>query len=215
MRSRTLVLAVALLAASCAGRGPVAVPGSGPLQAPGSIAASVIVLTAESPEYVRADVAAAVKPAGEGNVYRAMVVQLTRDILVYRMWNGPASVDANGRTNRIGSWWTYDVPRGAQRDYRRSYEICTVWNTLAFVATCTLKKGAVVAIGPGNSVSARTCGDPTGREAYPPNDRNWQLYLSKAFERIGPGKELECPDVAEDYEAEPSNLARRKTPAGR
>jgi hypothetical protein len=85
---------------------------------------------------------------------------------------------------------------------------------LTFVATCTLKQGAVVAIGPGNSVSAKTCGDTTGREIYAANDRNWQLYLSKAFERIGPGKELECPDQAADYEADPSNLAKRK-PASR
>jgi hypothetical protein len=142
-----------------------------------------------------------------------MVIRTTDDIQVFRMWNGPAKVDGNGRTNRIGSWWTYDAPRGNVREYRRDYEICLAWNDLTWVATCTLKKGSVVAIGPGNSVSAATCADKTGRESYPPNNRDWQLYVARAFERIGPDKELACPDQSADYEADQQNLSRRKTPA--
>ena len=184
-----------------------------PLAAPASIAASVLVLTPDSPEYALAGIDRAVRPPGGGNVSRAMVVQLTRDMPVYRMWDGPERARVKGESNRIGSWWTYDAPRGNQRDYRRNYAVCVVWNALNYVANCTLRKGAVVAIGPGNSVSAQTCKDATGRESYPANERHWQLYVSEISARIGPGKELECPDEAQDYQADPANLARRKTPA--
>ena len=56
-----------------------------------------------------------------------------------------------------------------------------------------------MAIGPGNSVSAATCQDPSGKERYPASPRQWQVYVSRAFARIGPDKELECPGEALDY----------------
>jgi hypothetical protein len=213
---RSLALLVSLIAAlslACGQPAAPALPGSlPPLTLPSQLVGRAEVLPVDAPGYERADLGTAVRPPGDGNVSRAMVIRLTEDVPVFRMWNGPAKVDANGRTNRIGSWWTYDAPQGNVREYRKDYEICVAWNDLAWVATCTLKKGAVVAIGPGNSVSAATCGDKTGKENYPPNNRDWQLYVARAFERIGPGKELECPDPSADYEANQRNLAKRKNP---
>jgi hypothetical protein len=206
-----VALLVTVLLASCA-RNP-AVTTAAPaarLRLPPVLAFSAEALAPGAPGYARADVQSAVKAPGEGNVSRAMVIQLTQDIHVFRLWSGPDKKDANGRTNRIGSWWTYDPPRGAATQYRVDYEICRAWNDLTFVATCTLKEGAIVAIGPGNSVSADTCGDKAGQEHYPANEQHWQLYVSRAFERVGPDnnvKELDCPDASRDYEADPRNLA--------
>jgi hypothetical protein len=205
---------IAALSLACGQRISPAVPGSlPPLTLPPQLVGRAEVLAAGAPDYVRADVGTAVRPPGDGNVSRAIVIRLTEDMRVFRMWNGPSKLDASGRTNRIGSWWTYDAPRGSVREYRKDYEICVGWNDLAWVAACTLKKGAVVAIGPGNSVSAATCGDLTGKESYPSNNRDWQLYVARAFERVGPDKELECPDPSADYEADQRNLSRRKAPS--
>ncbi|MEY8688927.1 MAG: hypothetical protein AB9M53_03485, partial [Leptothrix sp. (in: b-proteobacteria)] len=72
---------------------------------------------------------------------------------------------------------------------------------------CTLKAGAVVAIGPGQSVSAETCGDPTGKEQFPANGRDWQLYVDKPWARAA---ELACPADTADYQADPANIAVAK-----
>ena len=210
LRARnTAALLAAILLASCA-RNPAVTTASPtvPLRLPAVLASSAEALPPGAPGFARADVQSAVKAHGQGNVSRAMVIQLTQDIHVFRLWSGPEKKDANGRTNRIGSWWTYDPPRGAVDQYRVDYEICRAWNDLSWVATCTLRKGTIVAIGPGNSVSAETCGDSTGKEHYPANEQHWQLYVYRAFERIGPDKELDCPDESRDYEADPRDLAR-------
>src|SRR5262249_55391113 len=136
-----------------------------------------------------------------------IVVRLTQDLTVFRMWNGPAKKDANGRTNRLGQWWAYDAPHGTQQQYRSDYEICLAWNDLTYVAKCTLKKGAVVAIGPGNSVSPKTCSDPRGKETYPANPRAWQVWISKVWARA---PEFECPAETVDYEADPSDVSHPK-----
>ena len=51
--------------------------------------------------------------------------------------------------------------------FRRRYEVCEKWDTLRWVAQCTLRRGSVVVIGPGQSVSAQTCEKPG--ESYPAN----------------------------------------------
>jgi len=115
--------------------------------------------------------------------------------------------DPAGRTNRVGQWWTFDVPSGTQQQYRRRYEICTPWNTLGYIVQCTLRRGAIVAIGPGNSVSASTCGN--GAEAYPPNQHDWQVFIHEAWNRTeGNSPELSCPPDSADKRADPTDLHR-------
>lgn len=177
------------------------------LSLPAQLAGKAAVLAATDPDYPRAVVTSAVKPAGMGGVTEALVVKITQDIPVYRMWNGPAKLDTRGNTNRLGGWWSYDAPKGTVADYRANYEICMGWNDLSWVATCTLKAGAVVAIGPGQSVSPETCGDPTGKESYAVNTRDWQLYLDKPWARAA---ELVCPPDTADYAADPANIAQKK-----
>ena len=175
------------------------------LSLPEKMVGKAEVLKVDDPDYARAEVGNAIKPAGMGGVSNALVVRLTQDILVYRMWSGPDKKDLRGNTNRLGSWWSYSAPSDSVARYRKDYEICRSWNDLIWIATCTLKKGAVVAIGPGQSVSAATCGDSTGHEQYPANFQHWQTYVDKPWTR---NAELVCPPEASDYVADPEDIAK-------
>lgn len=204
MKTRWSLILLALFALS----GPLAAADDCCLALPASLDGKAEVLQPGDADYARADVAGAVKPAGDGGITAALVVKLTQDVPVYRMWNGPDKVDANGYTNRIGQWWSYDAPSGTQAEYREHYDICDGWNDLTWMATCTLKAGSVVAIGPGQSVSAETCGDPTGKESYPANPEYWQTWIAKAWAR---GDELSCPPASDDYKADPNDIAKPAT----
>jgi hypothetical protein len=197
--NRFTALALMLLAAGTAS--------AQQLTLPEKLVGKAVVLNADDPDYARAAVASAVKPAGQGGVSAALVVRITQDIPVYRMWNGPAKKDARGNTNRLGGWWSYDAPKGPVETYRSDYEICVSWNDLTWVASCTLRAGAVVAIGPGQSVSAETCGDPTGKESYPANAVGWQTFVATPWNR---STELACPPDTNDYAADPANISKSK-----
>lgn len=186
---------------------------AGPITLPALLTGKAVVLASSEADHARGDLAGALKQAGEGGLSEALVVRLTADIPVYRMWSGPEKKDSRGNTNRVGQWWSYDAPTGTQASYRTAYEICEDWNELTWVVTCTLKAGAVVTIGPGQSVSAATCGDETGKEEYPANSNNWQVFVSKAWTRLGPDKELDCPDEARDYVADVADISRPAAPA--
>jgi hypothetical protein len=176
------------------------------LSLPAALAGKAVVLAPTDADYARAVVTSAIKPAGQGGVSEALVIKLTQDIPVWRMWNGPAKLDAYGRTNRIGGWWAYDAPKGSAAQYRSNYEICKNWNDLTWVAKCTLAKGSVVAIGPGQSVSDATCG--VSGESYAANTKDWQTYIDKPWART---TELVCKtDLSEDYEANQTNISAKK-----
>ena len=208
MQLRHLVLAALLASTACAQPQIRPETPKPTLSLPTALSGKAELLGPTDADYARAAVGSAVRPAGKGGVSDAIVVRMTQDIAVYRMWNGPARKDASGNTNRLGSWWSYEAPRGTVANYRSSYEICLAWNDLRWVATCTLRAGAVVAIGPGQSVSAETCGDPTGKEQFPANARDWQLYIDKPWTRT---VELVCPPQSDDYEADPDNIAATRT----
>jgi len=177
------------------------------------MAASLELVAATDASYADANAAGATGVPGEGKVTRPYVVRLTRDVPVYRLWAGPAVLDQQGRTSRIGQWWTFERPAGTLASFRRRYEVCEKWDTLRWVAQCTLRRGSVVVIGPGQSVSAETCGDSSGRESYPANDRDFQVYIHDAWKRTGPPREdLSCPDQSRDYQNDPRDIAKAITP---
>ena len=189
---RRAVIIIALSVAACA---PLRVEE----QLPAAIRGKATVLAPTDADYSRAVVEKAVNAEGKGGVARAVVVRLDQDATIYRMWNGP------GGNNRLGSWWAFDKPVGTREGYRRAYEICGTWNALQWVAACTLKKGAVVAVGPGQSVSAETCQDASGYETYAANAKDWQVFVYQPWNR---GQEFECPDQAQDYQADPANVSQ-------
>lgn len=201
MRTRTafLLLAAVVSLFGCAHRVPLSGPAVSSLQ---------LVPSSDS-GYAAADPVGATGKPGEGKVIKPFVVRLTRDLSVYRLWAGPAVKDAQGRTSRIGQWWTFDAPAGTLESFRRRYEVCEKWDTLRFVAHCTLRRGSVVVVGPGQSVSAETCGNPN--ESYPANDRDLQVYIHDAWNR----PELSCPDESRDYEDDPRDIAKPASTEGR
>lgn len=156
------------------------------------------------PDHARAGLTAAVKAPGAGGVSEGYVVRLAEDLPVYRLWNGPEVVDARGFTNRLGPWWAAEAPRGSEARYREDYAVCEAWNQLRFEAACTLKAGAVLVIGPGQSVSADTCGAPA--ESYAAQPDRWQIYIHQPWAR---GEELVCPPEAQDRPVDARNLRRR------
>ena len=194
--SRVFLLVAAVTITGCAGRLPLR---------------GLELVPATDPSYVAADAAGATGVPGEGKVTKPYVVRLTRDMPVWRLWAGPEELDAQGRTSRIGQWWTLDRPVGTLASYRRRYEVCEKWDTLRWVAQCTLRRGSVVVIGPGQSVSEQTCGKPG--ESYPVNERDFQTYIHEAWKRTGqPDSELSCPDVSRDYENDPLDIAKPAKP---
>ena len=206
-RLSVLVLLIAL--AGCASRVSVHAPSGETIALPRAVASSVELVAPGDGAYASADPGGATGEPGTGKVTKPFVVRLTRDLSVYRLWSGPNVRDGQGRTSRIGEWWTFDRPSGTLAGFRRRYEVCEKWDTLRWVATCTLRRGAVVVIGPGQSVSADTCGDPSGRERYPGNDRDFQVYIREAWNRLGtPNGDLICPDERRDYQNDPGNIAK-------
>lgn len=172
-----------------------------PLSLPELLQGKAEVLSPDDPDYARAQIEKAEKPAGQGGLVDGLVIRMTADIPVYRLWNGPDVKNDKGYTNRLGEYWAYDQPTGTVEQYRANYEVCVDWNQLTWVAVCTLRAGAVVAIGPGQSVAAGVCKDP--QESYPVNTTHWQTYIAGAFAR---STELDCSDESKDFKADPDNL---------
>ena len=108
--------------------------------------------------------------------------------------------DAEGRTSRIGQWWTFEPPAGTLASFRRRYEVCEKWDSLRWVAQCALRRGSVVVIGPGQSVSGQTCGVAT--ESYPATNRDFQVYVHDAWKRT----DLVCPEESRDYQNDPRDI---------
>jgi hypothetical protein len=219
VRTRTwrafLVLALVALA-GCARPVLVRGPSGETLSVPRDIAGSLEPVAPGDAAYTAADPKDATGTPGIGRVSTPSVVRLTRDLTVYRLWRGPAVRDAQGRTNRIGEWWAFDPPTGTLASYRRRYEVCEQWNTLRWVARCTLRRGSVVVMGPGQSVNAKTCDDPSGREEYPANERDLQVYIHEAWTRTGqPDSALSCPDESRDYQDDPQDVAKPLAPRSR
>lgn len=175
---------------------------------PPSLQGRVEVLKLQDPDYERAVAWKALKGPGDGGVLGVVVVRLKQDVPVYRLWNGPQAKDANGNTNRLGGWWSADKPVGSVQQYRNTYEVCTVWNRLSFLAACTLRAGAVVAVGPGQSVSNTTCNSAS--ESYPQERVRWQIYIDQPWKRSA---ELSCPPDTQDIEVDPSDVTKPKAAA--
>ena len=175
------------------------------VELPPSLQGRVEVLKLQDPDYERAAAWKALKAPGDGGVLGVVVVRVKEDLPVYRLWNGPQAKDANGNTNRLGGWWSADKPKGSVQQYRTNYEVCTVWNRLSFLAACTLRKGAVVAVGPGQSVSTTTCNSAS--ESYPQERVLWQIYIDQPWKRAA---ELSCPPDTQDIEVDPSDVSKPK-----
>jgi hypothetical protein len=207
--ARAVLVSIIVVFAACA-TVPMRTTYGHLIKLPRQVAEGLESVPASDPAYDAADPTAATGAPGVGKVTQPYVVRLTRDMPVYRLWSGPAVKDPEGHTTRMGEWWTFDRPTGTRASYRERYEVCEKWNTLRFVAQCTLRRGAVVVIGLGQSVNDETCGEPGGREHYLANARAFQVYIHAAWTHSGtPNAMLSCPDESQDYRNDPNDVSKR------
>ena len=66
-------------------------------------------------------------------------------ITVWRLWN------SNNPCSKLGKWWTFDKPTGDISNFRKTYAVCHEWSPLDRLVKATLKAGAQIVLGPGQS----------------------------------------------------------------
>lgn len=115
-----------------------------------------------------------------GGVCTGKVYSVTKEIPVYRVWNGAgAGALAERDPSPLGRWWSFSKPRRNVEDYRKDNAICTDWTPyLNRLTRCTLQRGALIMVGPGQSAH---CKDPN--EQYEQSDVN-QVYLPAPWEKM-------------------------------
>lgn len=138
----------------------------------------------------------AVMKEGQGGISSGILLKLTEEITVYRLWDGAdKGINEYGGSNRIGAWWSADRPSGDASSYRAQNAICKKWNELRWIAKCKLKPGTLVAVGPTQSAS---CSE---QEIYPANN-TLQLYVDNTSTRY-----VDCGKVSDnDRPVNPDDL---------
>jgi hypothetical protein len=109
---------------------------------------------------------------GAGGVSGGVVYTVTAEgaVAVYRVFGGPAR--ENGR------WWALAPAVGTPEEFRKSFGICPLWNDLSREKRCTLKAGARVVIGPGQSVDCKAPRDAPAAVSYEAS-ATLQVYLDQ------------------------------------
>lgn len=113
---------------------------------------------------------------GEGKLCSGQVFAASQagSVTVYRVWNSAKSY------TEFGKWWSLGKPTGTVDSYRAENAICPEWSELNQLTRCTLKAGAHVVIGPGQSAScmALTYAKSAVNQVYMANDtRVGKLYV--------------------------------------
>jgi len=143
----------------------------------------------------------AYKPEGKGGVFEGKILKTKKSFPLYRVYTKKAD-PRTGRNNRFGGWWT-PVPPGkgsTKSDYRRRYEICESFNPdLDRVAQCWVYPGAVLLIGPGQSVDERTCGKPGESYAADAGKGNLQIFIFEMFNHSFPAHSELAPLLDIDH----------------
>ena len=78
----------------------------------------------------------------QGQVY---VSKEGSNVPIYRVWN------STHPKSEMGNWWVFNEPAGKVSQYRTDYAICYKWSPLDKLTRCTLKPGAKLVIGTGQS----------------------------------------------------------------
>jgi hypothetical protein len=102
--------------------------------------------------------------SGQGKLCVGKVFVAEQPVTVYRVWDRSRSYTA------YGSWWSLSDPQGPRDSYQKEEDICPEWSALDRMSACSLKVGAKVVIGPGQSVN---CNNDL---SYPPSAVN-QVYI--------------------------------------
>ena len=102
----------------------------------------------------------------KGSLCTGQVFEAQKPVKVYRVWN-----KAKGYT-KLGRWWSFSAPRGPIEAYRTQNAICPEWSDLDMVSECTLKVGARVVVGPGQSANCKAGSFPVSptNQVFIPNE---------------------------------------------
>ncbi|NVN90183.1 MAG: hypothetical protein HXX11_06225 [Desulfuromonadales bacterium] len=128
-------------------------------------------------------ISSALKPEGKGGVYEGKIVKVKQAFPIFRVYTKRVNPQT-GRNNRFGGWWT-SLPPGKGMttiEYRKRYEICDSFNPdLDRVVQCRIYPGALLLIGPGQSVDESTCGKAGESYTADSGKENLQLYLFEMY----------------------------------
>jgi hypothetical protein len=114
--------------------------------------------------------------SGKGKLCAGEVFVAAKPVAVYRVWDS-----ARGYT-LYGSWWSFNPPKGPRNRYRKANDICPEWSALNRQSACTLKTGAEIVVGPGQSAvcDQSTLAKSAVNQVFIPNDsRNHVLYVTQ------------------------------------
>ena len=99
----------------------------------------------------------------KGSLCTGQVFEAQKPVKVYRVWNKAKSY------TKLGRWWSFSAPKGPVGAYRAANAICPEWSELDMVSECTLKVGAHVVVGPGQSAACKA-------ESFPVSPTN-QVFI--------------------------------------
>lgn len=121
-------------------------------------------------------IAQAKKGPGQGGVCDAQAYRVSGTRAIYRAYNGTHP------QSKLGAWWALEEPSGSVSTYRKDYEICYQWSPLDRLVKCTLRAGAKVVLGTGQSV---VCSEHLSYST----SASLQLYVADAAQDA-----LDCTD---------------------
>jgi hypothetical protein len=113
--------------------------------------------------------------SGAGELCAGQVMVAQQPVTVYRVW------DSARDYTRYGSWWSFQMPQGPRLQYREDNSICPSWSELDRMSACTLKVGAKLVVGPGQSAQCKqmTYAKSAVNQVYIPNEaRNNVLHVA-------------------------------------
>ncbi|MDQ6965374.1 MAG: hypothetical protein Q9M23_00420 [Mariprofundaceae bacterium] len=119
--------------------------------------------------------------SGKGMLCAGKVYQATQAVRIYRVW------DSAKTYTLYGSWWSFNPPQGPRERYQVENDICPEWSALDRMSSCSIKPGAMIVVGPGQSAE---CGQSTlpksaANQVFIPNDsRNNVLFVEDCSEGV-------------------------------
>ena len=115
-----------------------------------------------------------IKGPTEGYLCQAKAYKVNKSFEIFRAWN------SNNPGSEKGKWWSFKMPSGRVSEFREDFAVCPRWSPLDMMTRCTLKEGAHLVLGTGQSAFCNKY------LTYPPSPEI-QIYLADAGESV-----LEC-----------------------